>query len=92
MRRGANAIPIGVGGQIRERAGVLRPEGLDLRGDIADIVVADVVLACLRLDLRGGRKPGNQLAQRSRGEIRLAEMAGHWRQTRKAVDLFFDGE
>ena len=26
------------------------------------------------------------------GETRLAEMADHWRQTRKAVDLFFDGE
>jgi PadR family transcriptional regulator, regulatory protein PadR len=26
------------------------------------------------------------------GEARLAEMAGYWRQTRKAIDLFFNGE
>jgi PadR family transcriptional regulator PadR len=26
------------------------------------------------------------------GDERLAEMAQHWRQTRKAVDLFFAGE
>lgn len=26
------------------------------------------------------------------GEARLAEMAEHWRQTRKAIDLFFTGD